>query len=626
MFVIGTAGHIDHGKSSIIKRLTGMDPDRLPEEKDRGLTIDLGFAWMTLPNGERVGFVDVPGHERFVKNMIAGVGSIDAALLVIAADDGWMPQTEEHLQILELLGIKKGLILLNKIDLAEPDWLELVKGDIESRLKDRSVDFLDIVPVSAADGTGFDTLPGSLEKLLEHTRERADIGKPRLYADRAFTIAGMGSVITGTLTGGKLKVGDDVAVYPYGVKGRIRNLQTHKQSIETAVQGSRVAVNITGGDRDIIHRGIMISSLLNLATSDMLNCHVQIPASGRTVLKHNSDVVFLLGTTELLGRVLLLEHEYLRPGQSGLCKIKLPGKVCPFIGDRFIIRQPSPAATIGGGVILDFRVTFRIRKGSRELEYLKALYPMNPENVITSILNYKGLWGPNDYSYVINSIFRSDAYRDNLEKMKEDGTVLSCAGFYFSTDYYRSCFARIRDNLEKFHKQYPWLPGLGARELIHQTGLPSDDAGSCLLDLYVENGELVSEKGSFRLKEHVSALSPKLKEIASVLLQDFLERPSEAPTRPEIEKKGKDHQVVVKYLLSTGSLVDCRGVLLHPRIYEKWKAAISDYLNSHGKAKSTDLRKVLNTTRKYAIPFLEKLDQDGVTAFDGEFRSLNRKE
>ena len=421
MFVIGTAGHIDHGKSSIIKRLTGMDPDRLPEEKERGLTIDLGFAWMQLPSGQRVGFVDVPGHEKFVKNMIAGVGSIDAALLVIAADDGWMPQTEEHLQILELLRVKTGLIILNKIDLVEPGWVELMIADIEEHLKNRDIKFKEILPASAFSGQGFEQLIDSMDRLLKDTPARPDINKPRLYADRAFTIVGMGTVLTGTLIAGKFDVGDEVSLYPVNERARIRNLQTHKEQINTAVQGSRVAVNITGSEKRNLHRGIMISGSADLRTASSLNCFVNIPPTGKTSLKHNTRIVFLLGTAEILGKILLFADEVIKPGSGGFCKIRLQEEVCPFLGDRFIIRLPSPSRTIGGGVILDFTIAGRIKPGSKELAYIKSLNPLSAGAIVNSILDYKGYWDSRDSDYVHNSIFADESFKVELTKLSDSG-------------------------------------------------------------------------------------------------------------------------------------------------------------------------------------------------------------
>ncbi|MBD3170174.1 MAG: selenocysteine-specific translation elongation factor [candidate division Zixibacteria bacterium] len=624
MFVLGTAGHIDHGKSSIIKRLTGIEPDRLPEEKARGLTIDLGFAWMELPSGTQVGFVDVPGHEKFVKNMIAGVGSIDACLLVIAADDGWMPQTEEHLQILELLGIKRGLVILNKIDIVEPDWAELVTADIESRLEERNIEFMDIIPVSAVTGDGFDKLTSAMEKLLDSSITRPDVGKARLYADRAFTISGMGTVLTGTLTGGSLKTGQEISLYPSEEQARIRSLQTHKKTIETAVPGSRVAVNVTGSEKRLLRRGIMISGLTNLQTSNYLNAHFKIPPTGRIALKHNSEVVFLLGTAELLGRVLLLEGDMIKPGEEGYGKIKLPENVCPFIGDRFILRLPSPALTIGGGTILDFSIRSKIKRDSDELKYIKSLYPVSSRSIINSVLFLNGSWGDSEFQYVRNSIFNNNEFKKTFEELSEAGEIIQSGSYYFSKKYFDESRERVEKSIKAYHAKSPWSPGLGGKELLDTADVRADESGALLLKKMVEDGILVYGDGIYGHPGHKNKLPDKLQAIADDLLKQYETNPLEAPTRAELEKKGKDYQIIIRYLTSNDKLIDCGGVLLPESELARIKDDIRDYLQNNEKAKSTDLRKHLNTTRKYAIPLLEYMDSIGFTEFDGEYRKLAR--
>ncbi|MBD3232884.1 MAG: selenocysteine-specific translation elongation factor [candidate division Zixibacteria bacterium] len=623
MYVLGTAGHIDHGKSSIIKRLSGIDPDRLPEEKARGLTIDLGFAWMRLPSGSRVGFVDVPGHEKFVKNMIAGVGSIDAALLVIAADDGWMPQTEEHLQILELLGVKSGLVLLNKIDAVDPDWGELVAADIEERIENRSIEFKGVIPVSAITGDGFDRLIESLEQLLSETVPRADVEKPRLYADRAFTITGMGTVLTGTLTGGKLSVGDEVTIYPVSEKARIRNLQSYKESLKTATQGNRVAANVTGSEKRNLHRGIMISGLNDLRTADFLNCYFKVPPTGKIPLKHNSQVVVLLGTAEVLSKVLLFEDKMFKPGEEGFCRIKLSEPVCPFLGDRLIARQPSPATTIGGGVILDFQLTRRIKTGSKELDYIRSLHPISPENIINATLEFKGYWDDDDRNYVRNSVYSEDEFQQVLNRLVESGVVEESNRIYFAEDFVERIEKETTRILEKHHNESPWTQGIGAKELTNSIGIPDQSVGDAALELLTTRGKVQYSQGVYSLSKHSASLPDPLERLAAEIETMFKEKPWEAPTKSELEKQSKDRQVVLNYLLKSGILIDCGGgIILHSDVFDKSKQIVIDYLKANGKAKSSELRKALNTSRKYAIPFLEKLDRDRITSFDGEFRTL----
>ena len=306
MFVIGTAGHVDHGKSALVLALTGMDPDRLPEEKKRGMTIDLGFAWLALPDGTEVGIIDVPGHERFVKNMIAGVCGIDAALLVIAADDGWMPQTQEHLEILELLGVKEGIVVINKVDLVKEEWLSLMEEDVKQRLKGTSLGKAAIVKTSATRKTGIDELNKELQKLISRLKVRKDIGKPRLYIDRVFTMSGMGTVVTGTLIDGSFKVGQEVEIAPQGIKSRIKNLQTYKKQVESAGPGTRVAMNLIGIDKEKIKRGdVVVNPGMSILTN-FLDVKVTVLPDAPFSLKNGSELLFMIGTSEISGRLILL--------------------------------------------------------------------------------------------------------------------------------------------------------------------------------------------------------------------------------------------------------------------------------------------------------------------------------
>ncbi len=350
MFVIGTAGHVDHGKSALVLALTGIDPDRLPEEKKRGMTIDLGFAWLSLPDGTEVGIVDVPGHERFVKNMIAGVGGIDAALLVIAADDGWMPQTQEHLEILELLGIKEGIVVINKIDLVKEDWLNLIEDDIKNKLKGTPFEKAVVVRTSAIQKTGVEELSKQIQNLISRLKARKDIGKPRLYIDRVFTMSGMGTVVTGTLIDGSLKIGQEVEIAPEGIKTRIKNLQIYKKQVEAAGPGTRVAMNLIGVEKEKIKRGDVVINPGTAILTNFLDVKVTVLPDAPFSLRHGSDLLFMLGTSEILGRMTLLNADQLKPGQAGFARLKLKEQLLARVGDHFILRLPSPPRTLGGGL------------------------------------------------------------------------------------------------------------------------------------------------------------------------------------------------------------------------------------------------------------------------------------
>ena len=371
-FVVGTAGHIDHGKSTLVKALTHIDPDRLEEEKRRGMTIDLGFAWMDLPSGRHVGIVDVPGHQRFLKNMLAGVHGMDAVLLVIAADEGAMPQTREHLAIIDLLGIEHGVVALSKTDLVDPEWLRLVQDDVSALLAGSSLRRAPIVPVSSTTGAGLNELKRTLDLELDHTMPRPDLGRPRLPVDRAFGMAGFGTVVTGTLVGGVLRQGDEVVILPGERRVRIRGLQQHNQSVEEARPGSRTAVNLAGVDRAQVRRGDVLVQPGTMAASRRLDALFTVLPDTPHPIRHRSRLLMYHETAEITVEVNLLDADELRPGGQGWAQLYAEEPVIAMPGDRFIIRLPSPPTTVAGGVIVDTAPRRHRRRDPVVLEELRS--------------------------------------------------------------------------------------------------------------------------------------------------------------------------------------------------------------------------------------------------------------
>ncbi|RMF04980.1 MAG: selenocysteine-specific translation elongation factor, partial [Chloroflexi bacterium] len=392
MRVIGTAGHVDHGKSTLVRALTGIDPDRLKEEKQREMTIDLGFAWLNLPSGEAIGIVDVPGHKDFIKNMLAGVGGIDAALFVIAADEGVMPQTREHLSILNLLEIPRGVIALTKTDMVDdPDWLELVQADIAETMVGTVLENAPILPVSAVAGSGVPELLAALDEMLAQAPARANKGRPRLPVDRVFSISGFGTVVTGTLLDGQLTVGQDVEILPQGLKSRIRGLQSHKKSVTAADPGSRTAVNLTGVSTDDVTRGSVVTTPGWLEPSQLVDAHLKLLPDSPKPLKHNQEVELFTGAAEVPGYVRLLGARQLEPGQSGWVQLRLARRIPVVKGDHFIIRQPSPSLTIGGGVVVDPLPRRRHRRFRTDLlARLETLLAGTPEDLLLAELDRRG--------------------------------------------------------------------------------------------------------------------------------------------------------------------------------------------------------------------------------------------
>jgi selenocysteine-specific elongation factor len=392
MRVIGTAGHVDHGKSTLVKALTGIDPDRLKEEQQRAMTIDLGFAWLTLPSGEDIGIVDVPGHQDFIKNMLAGVGGIDAALFVVAADEGVMPQTREHLAILNLLEIPRGIIAVTKIDMVEDeDWLELVQTDITETVSDTVLANAPIIPVSALKADGLDTLLTTLDQILAQAPARTNRGRPRLPIDRVFSISGFGTVVTGTLLDGQLEVGQEVEILPRGLKSRIRGLQSHKKTVDISQPGSRTAVNLSGLSATDIMRGDVLTTPGWLESSQLVDVYCKLLPDAPKPLRHNQQVEIFSGATEVLGFTRLLGTRQLEPGQAGWVQLRLTHRIPVVKGDHFIIRQPSPSSTIGGGVVVDPLPRRRHKRFRPELlERLETLLAGTPEDVLLTELDRRG--------------------------------------------------------------------------------------------------------------------------------------------------------------------------------------------------------------------------------------------
>ena len=352
-FVVGTAGHIDHGKSTLVTALTGIDPDRLAEEKRRGMTIDLGFAHMTLPSGREIGIVDVPGHARFMRNMLAGAQGLDAVLLVVAADEGVMPQTREHVEILDLLDVRRGLVVLTKVDLVEREWLELVQAEAMAALKGTSLESVGVISVSAPTGQGLAELADSLDGLLEATPPRPDVGRPRVPIDRVFTISGFGTVVTGTLVDGSIHVGDEMQIVPGGRLVRVRGLQRHNQKVESVGPGNRVAANLSGVEKNELSRGDVLANPGTIQPARRIDATLRVVTSAPHAVRHGSELLLHTGTAEVGCRVIVLDADEIGPGAEGWVQLYLDRPIAAAVHDRFVLRVPSPAITIAGGSFID---------------------------------------------------------------------------------------------------------------------------------------------------------------------------------------------------------------------------------------------------------------------------------
>ncbi len=631
MHVIGTAGHVDHGKSTLVQALTGINPDRLREEQEREMTIDLGFAWMTLPNGESVGIVDVPGHRDFIENMLAGVGGIDAALFVIAADEGVMPQTREHLAILDLLRIPGGVVALTKVDLIDdPDWLELVRADVAEALQNSVLEGAPIVPVSARTGQGLQELVLALQEVLARTPPRPDRGRPRLWIDRVFTVGGFGTVVTGTLVDGHLEVGQEVEILPRGLRARIRGLQTHKTKIPRAVPGSRVAINLSGVARQDLARGDLVTIPGWLRPTTRIDVRLDYLPDAPFPLKHNVQVKFFSGSAETVARVRLLGAETLAPGESGWVQLELDDPLPLVRGDRFIIRFPSPAVTVGGGVVVDPNPGRKHRRFRPEvIARLETLARGSPAEVLLQTLERRG---PMTVRELLEASELGESAQEALTELLStgDAVVLDTSPdptptrLVASRGWWSAATARMRDELAAYHARYPLRPGMGREGLRSALRLDPRLFNSLMARAAAE-GLVADEGATVRLPEHEVRFTPQQQQAVDDLLARFRAAPYLTPSVKEAAALVGEE--VLGVLLARGDLVQVSPEVLFLRTtYEEMVARLRAHIRQHGSVTLAQVRDLFQTSRKYAQALLEYLDSVGITRRVGDERVLVEKQ
>lgn len=630
MHVIGTAGHVDHGKSTLVYALTGINPDRLREEQEREMTIDLGFAWLTLPNGEQVGIVDVPGHRDFIENMLAGVGGIDAALFVVAADEGVMPQTREHLAILNLLRIPGGVVALTKVDLIDdPDWLGLVQADVEETLRGTVLEGAPIIPVSARTGQGLKELVAALQDVLARTPPRPDRGRPRLWVDRVFTIGGFGTVVTGTLVDGYLEVGQEVEILPRGLRARVRGLQTHKTKIQRAVPGSRVAINLTGVAKQDLARGDLVTIPGWLRPTTLVDVRLDLLADAPFPLKHNAYVKFFCGSAETLARTRLLGTEALSPGESGWAQLELDDPLPLVRGDRFIVRIPSPAVTVGGGEVVDPHPGRKHRRFRPEvIARLETLARGTPAEVLLQTLERQG---PMAVRELVEATSLGEAAQEALAELLAagDAVILDSASdpaptrLVASRTWWSATASRAREELAAYHARYPLRPGMGREGLRSALRMDPRVFNGWMARAAAE-GLLVDEAAIVRLPEHEVRFSPQQQQAVDDLLARFRAAPYTTPSVKEAAALVGEE--VLGVLLARGDLVQVSPEVLFLReTYEEMVARIRSHIREHGSITLAQVRDLFGTSRKYAQALLEYLDSVGVTRRVGDERVLVEK-
>lgn len=609
-FVVGTAGHIDHGKSTLIQALTGIDPDRLEEEKRRGMTIDLGFAYLTLPSGRLVGIVDVPGHARFIRNMLAGVHGLDAVLLVVAADEGVMPQTREHLEIVDLLEVRQGLAVVTKVDLVEPDWLELVTAEVADTLAGTSLAGSEILPVSAQTGQGLEELKSRLDSLLEATPARQDRGRPRLPVDRVFTIGGFGTVVTGTLVDGSIRVGEELELQPSGRRARVRGLQQHNRKVEAAEPGSRVAANLVGVEKDDLGRGEVLARPGTVVATRRVDASIRVLGDSPRGLRHGGQVMLHTGTAEVPARTIVLAADEISPGGSGWVQLYLSQPLAVAPGDRFVLRLPSPSMTVAGGAFADVNPRRHPRHDERVPESLERR--LAGEVLQEELRKYpRGI----TEAALLRATLADGADTAGLQARR-------AGQWLFSPEAWSALAERGRRVLEEYHRARPLRAGMPREEMKSRLGLAPAAFGPVLAAL-VADGALEERDGELALPEHRVEIEPAGRGPAGRLLELLGERPFAPPSLPEAMKEAGASAEVVRALTRSGQLVRLsEDVAFTPSAYSAALDLVKEIVVGEGSVTVASLRDRLGASRRPMLALLEYLDAQRITRRVGDARVL----
>lgn len=612
MYVIGTAGHVDHGKSALVHALTGIDPDRLEEEKRRGMTIDLGFAWLTLPSGREVSVVDVPGHERFIKNMLAGVGGIDLALLVVAADEGVMPQTREHLAILDLLGVRHGFVAITKSDLVDPEFIELVLEDVRDTLAGTTLEGADVVVCSAVTREGLGDVVEIMDRLLDHTPPRPDLGRPRLPIDRVFTVQGFGTVVTGTLLDGALKVGAEVEIVPGGRRARIRGLQSHRTKVQRALPGMRAAVNLAGVEKDDLRRGQVLTAPGWLRPTTSLDVRLRAVRYLRRPLRHNLHVTFHSGSAETNAVIRLLDRDVIPPGEESWAQIRTEEPVAVVSGDRFVVRTPND--TVGGGVVVAPHAKRHRRRDQAVIRTLETALAGSPEDRALAALRAEE---PATLAAVARRAALSEAEtKQALEQLARSELALPLGAVWLSGEGFQQLTRAATKAVEEYHRQFPLRAGIPREELRSRLGL-KEAVFDAAVERWTASGAMRTAGDALAVPAHEPQLSPAQRQTVEAFLAALQERPYSPPSdrRPDPE--------LLAFLAERGDIVDVGdGVVFDAAAYREMVERIVARLRERGSLTLAEVRDMFQTSRRYAQALLEHLDRERVTRRVGDERVL----
>jgi selenocysteine-specific elongation factor len=629
--IVGTAGHVDHGKTALIRALTGIETDRHPEERERGMSIDLGFAHLTLPSGVVAGIVDVPGHERFVHNMLAGASEVDMVLFVVAADEGVMPQTVEHLQILQLLNAKRGIIVITKRDLVDEDWLALVKEDIAEKVKGTFLEGAPMVAVSSVTGEGLDELLKLMDAVAQEVPPKDTTRPFRLPIDDAFVKAGFGTIVRGAIFSGIVRVGDEVEVMPKGLFTRVRSLHTYGKPVEVAVAGQRAAMNLSGIEREIVERGDVVVQPGTMVATDRIDVRLKLlpeTAFHRSVsvpsLRHGSPIRFHLGTAERIGRIFFLDRDEVDLGEEIFAEVRLEEPIACAWGDLFVIRTYSPMVTIGGGQVIEPVPPQRKRRRiASEIQRLEQKAKSQSDYAATLLSeSEKGL----SSSEVAKRLFVStEQARQILDELVAAGLAIPLDNqTIVHADFVNRLRSEIVAQLSRYHAERPLRRGMPKEQLRVAVGAPAEIFEQ-LLQLFAQTGEIVIDREAVRLPSHEVQLSEEHRVWAQRMEQRVKASGFAPPDLDELLSEFPDREQasdLLALLVEQGKLVKVAEFVFHPSAIEQAKQVARQLCERNGSFTASQFREAINTTRKYAIPLLEFLDQIGVTVRRGDVRTL----
>ena len=631
--ILGTAGHIDHGKTSLIKALTGIDTDRLKEEKERGITIELGFAHLELPGGKILGIIDVPGHERFIKNMVAGATGIDVVALVIAADEGVMPQTREHLEICELLKIRHGLVILTKIDMVDSDWLDLAREDVTEYLSATFLADAPIIETSSVSGEGLKELVQVLDRLASEVPEKELGHLFRIPVDRVFTMKGFGTVITGTTVSGQIRTGKEVTVYPQGIDSKIRGIQVHNKEVNEVRAGLRTAINLQGLERAMIKRGNTVATKDSLRPTYMLDVVLNSLPGAPRKLKNRAKVRFHSGTSEIISTVVLLDRDELKPGETCFAQIRLDEPTTVLRHDRYVLRSYSPMRTIGGGEILHALPRKKKRFSEASLSEMKTLYTGDLSEIIevfVSLGRFQGLV-QDDLPFLTNTSKKK--LDESLKALKAQKRIIQYdreSSVLIHADFLKTARDEIVDTITRYHKDFPLRVGFLKEELRSRTrGANNAKLFSYLITHLVQEEIIVQEKEFVRLKDHRVTLARDQEKTREKLSKIYIESGLQPPYFKELKDMfpGNTGAEILEVMVKEGGLLKIKeDLFFHRKAVEELEIRLVDFLKKHGEITTPQFKDMTGVSRKYTIPLIEYFDRGQITVRVGDSRVLRKKQ